>query len=67
MSSEPEPWTDDPAPSAGGRPCPACGASLSEPVRGDVHCYVYCVGCGTEFPLDDPALPPAHDGVGRGT
>ncbi len=36
--------------------CPVCEGLLSPPVSGDVHCYVYCLRCGTEFQLDDPRL-----------
>jgi hypothetical protein len=38
------------------RDCPECHGTLSEPVSGDLHCYVYCLACGAEFTLDDPRL-----------
>ena len=37
-------------------PCPRCGEQLSEPISGDVHCYVECSRCGARFELDDPEL-----------
>jgi rubredoxin len=36
--------------------CPDCGGSLSEPVSGDVHCYVLCSSCGHRFDLSDPRV-----------
>jgi transcription elongation factor Elf1 len=38
------------------RRCPRCGGSLSEPISGEVHCYVECGACGHRFELDDPEL-----------
>lgn len=45
-------------PRSGGmaRACPKCGGGLSEPVSGQVHCFVYCLTCQSEFQLDDPRL-----------
>jgi transcription elongation factor Elf1 len=36
--------------------CPDCGGLLSEPVSGDVHCYVHCMSCGHRFDLNDPRV-----------
>jgi len=37
-------------------PCPDCGGALSEPISGDVHCYVECADCGHRFDLKDPRV-----------
>ena len=44
--------------------CPVCQGTLSPPVSGDVHCYVYCQRCGAEFQLDDPRLAPEEQSTG---
>lgn len=36
--------------------CPECGGRLSEPVSGDVHCYVECTACGERFDPKDPRI-----------
>jgi DNA-directed RNA polymerase subunit RPC12/RpoP len=36
--------------------CPRCGGRLSEPISGDLHCYVECSRCGEKFELDEPEL-----------
>jgi uncharacterized protein (DUF983 family) len=36
--------------------CPACGGRLTEPISGDVHCYVECTVCGERFDLKDPRI-----------
>jgi hypothetical protein len=36
--------------------CPICGGRLSEPISGDVHCYVECTACGERFDLKDPRI-----------
>jgi hypothetical protein len=33
--------------------CPDCGGRLSEPISGEVHCYVECRSCGNRFDLKD--------------
>ncbi len=45
-----------PSSRAGPSPCPECGGTLSEPVSGDVHCYVECMRCGVRFDLKDPRI-----------
>ncbi len=41
---------------SGPSPCPECGGPLSEPISGDVHCYVECTHCGARFDLKDPRI-----------
>ncbi len=48
--------TDPGAGSVIPRACPLCGGRLTEPVSGDVHCYVDCEDCAERFELDDPRL-----------
>jgi hypothetical protein len=36
--------------------CPECGGELSEPISGDVHCYVECRRCHARFELSDPRI-----------
>ena len=45
------------------RPCPNCGGRLSEPISGDVHCYLECTACGERFDLKDPRIAPADGEV----
>jgi hypothetical protein len=37
-------------------PCPDCGGRLTDPISGDVHCYVECTACGRRFDLKDPRI-----------
>jgi hypothetical protein len=37
-------------------PCPDCDGPLSEPISGDVHCYLQCLQCGHRFDLKDPRI-----------
>ena len=42
--------------------CPGCGGVLTEPLGGNVHCFVRCTACGAEYELDDPRLAGADRG-----